>query len=268
MDLAVVTADSPPLFRLQEGGSCLLISVPHAGTFVPAPILAQLTETGRTLPDTDWHVDRLYDFAPACGATLLVATHARFVVDLNRDPAGGRLYPGQAETTICPTETFDGEPVYDGRPPDAAELALRIATYWQPYHAALARQLERLRGLHGRAVLLDAHSIRGEVPRLFQGSLPDLNFGTNGGAAATPDLAAAAMRATAGAGFSQVLDGRFRGGYITRHYGRPGDGVQAIQLELATRTYLDETAPRRFNPDRAGKLIEVLKHLVRCLSDA
>jgi N-formylglutamate deformylase len=222
-----------------------------------------LNLTGRGLEDTDWHVDKLYSFAADEGATLIVATHARTVVDLNRSPAGGLLYPGQNETTICPTETFDGAPLYATAPPTPAEIANRVETYWRPYHNALAHQLTRLKTLHGGVHLLDAHSIRSTVPRLFPGVLPDLNFGTNSGAAARPGLAARALAATANAGFTQILDGRFRGGYITRHYGNPADGVQAIQLELARNTYLDEANPTRFDPARAARLIAILRLLVR-----
>ncbi len=254
--------DHPPLFALWQGGSRLIVSVPHAGTFIPAPILAQLTEAGRRAIDTDWHVDRLYAFAAGMGATLLTATHSRTVIDLNRWPAGGPLYPGQVETALCPTETFDGAPLYAGDPPGPAEVAARVAAYWQPYHDALGAEIARVAALHGQVHLLDAHSIRTTVPRLFAGRLPDLNFGTNSGAAAEPGLAARAMAATAGRGFSQVLDGRFRGGAITRRYGDPARGVHAIQLELAQACYLDEAAPCPFDAARAAPLVAVLTALV------
>ena len=235
------------LFDLVRGQSRLLISVPHAGTYLPPDIAARLNPLGRAVVDTDWHVDRLYDFAAAAGATVLVATHARTVVDLNRSPQGGALYPGQAETTVCPTESFAGAPLYDA-PPTPAEVAARVERYWQPYHDTLAAELDRLRALHGTAHLLDAHSIRSVIHRLFDGTLPGLNYGTNSGRSADPVLVARAMAATAPAGFSQVLDGRFRGGFITRHYGTPGDGVHAVQLELAQTTYMDEDRPYRFEP--------------------
>jgi N-formylglutamate deformylase len=259
---------APPLFHLVEGGSRLVISVPHAGTYVPDDIAAALTPVGRALVDTDWHVDRLYEFARAQDATMIVATHSRIVVDLNRPPAGEKLYPGQAETGLCPTETFAGDPLYRGDPPDAAERARRLAAYWQPYHDAFAAALQRVRARHGCARLLDAHSIRGEVPRLFDGSLPDLNFGTNGGVACTPALAARVLQVATGQGFSHVLDGRFRGGYITRHYGQPADGVEALQLELAQRTYMDEAAPGPYDPTRAAALVDLLRRVVTELISA
>ncbi len=253
---------APPLFHLHHGAGPLVISIPHAGTYLPDSIAAELTPAGRALIDTDWHVDRLYDFACGLDATLIYATHSRTVVDLNRDPSGERLYPGQAETGICPIETFAGLPLYDRDPPGNEAVAHRVATYWQPYHDALHDALHRVRARHGTARLLDAHSIRGQVPRLFAGALPDLNFGTNNGAACTATLADRAVAATADQGFSQVLNGRFRGGYITRHYGRPAEGIDAIQLELAQRTYMDERAPGPYDADHAAPLVTVLRHLV------
>lgn len=242
-----------------------MVSVPHAGTNLPPDIASRLTDTGRALVDTDWHVDRLWDFARALGATVLVAAYARTVVDLNRSPAGDALYPGQAETTICPTESFDGEPLYAGRPPDAAEIAGRVVQYWQPYHNVLRQQLDRVRALHGAVHLLDAHSIRAVIPRLFAGRLPDLNYGTNSGASADPGLVARAMAATAPAGFSQVLDGRFRGGHITRAFGDPARGVHAIQLEISQDTYLGEASPETFHDQPATRLIGALQLLARKL---
>jgi N-formylglutamate deformylase len=215
--------------------------------------------------DTDWHVDKLYEFTKALGVTLLVATHGRTVVDLNRGPDGARLYPGQAETGICPTETFGGEPLYAGEAPGPAEIADRVGRIWQPYHDTLRSELARVKALHGHAHLLDAHSIRQSVPRLFAGKLPDLNFGTNDGISADRGLVARALAATEGDGFSQVLDGRFRGGYITRHYGDPENQVHAIQLELAQTTYMDEDAPETYDPERAAPLIGTLRRLVEAL---
>lgn len=253
------------LFRLRQGGSRLVVSIPHAGTFLPPEIAARLAPVGRRMVDTDWHVDRLYDFLPELDATVLIATHSRTVVDLNRAPDGGTLYPGQAETGLCPTETFAGEPLYSDEPPDAAEREARIARYWQPYHDALAGELARVKALHGSVHLLDAHSIASEIPRLFAGRLPDLNFGTNCGAACDAGLTARAMHAAQGSGFSMVLDGRFKGGAITRHYGHPASGVQAIQLEIAWCTYLDEDSPERFDSERAAPLADVLRRVAEAL---
>ncbi len=250
------------LHSLQKGQGRLIVSIPHAGTFIPDEILAGLTPAGRAVVDTDWHVDTLYDFAASLGATILAARVSRTVVDLNRSPAGEQLYPGQAETGICPTETFAGEPLY-AVPPGPAEISARVERYWRPYHEALQGQFARIRALHGSVRLLDAHSIRSTIPRLFAGTLPSLNYGTNGGLSADPALVARAMAATAQSGFSQVLDGRFRGGFITRHYGNPAGNVHAIQLELAQSSYMDEDAPRpALDRVRAASLVTALQQLV------
>jgi N-formylglutamate deformylase len=250
----------PPIFHLRQGNGRLIVSIPHAGTHMPPHIAATLTDIGRTVVDTDWHVDRLYKFLEETDATILTATHSRYVVDLNRGPEGGKLYPGQAETSLCPTETFDGAPLYAGTPPDQAEIAARIETYWQPYHTALQAELSRIKTLHGTAHLFDAHSIRTAVPRLFPGDLPALNFGTNDGCAADAEITARVV-AAAGDHFPHVVNGRFKGGYITRHYGAPTQGVHAIQLELAQSAYMDEAAPDQYDSARAAKLIGVLRKI-------
>lgn len=249
-------------YILHRGCSPLVVSVPHAGTVIPGDISARLTPVGRGCVDTDWHVDRLYDFAASLGATVIVATHSRTVVDLNRGVDGAKLYPGQAETGICPGESFAGEALYASGVPDEAERRARIVTYWQPYHDALAGELARVRGVHGFARLLDGHSIATEVPRLFAGRLPDLSFGTNDGRSASEGLVARVLAASEGGGFSVVRDGRFKGGYITRHYGDPGSGVDAIQFEMAWSAYLDEAAPWVFEPARAAALVAVLRRVV------
>ncbi len=253
-----------PSFHLTRGETKLVISVPHAGTYLPPEVAAQLNPLGLGVIDTDWHVDVLYGFAADMGATIITATHSRTVVDLNRSPAGGKLYPGQAETTVCPTESFDGDPLYGGPTPSPEEIARRVALYWQPYHTALQAELDRVRAQHGVVHLLDGHSIRASIPRLFDGTLPDLNYGTNNGASAHPALVEAAMAATAPHGFSQVLNGRFRGGHITRFYGDPAQGVHAIQLEMAQSTYMDR--PQPYDPARGARLIAALRDLVRVLS--
>ncbi len=265
---AVPPPPNPPSFLIHRGNAKLIISVPHAGTFVPAHINQNLTKIGQEVVDTDWHVDKLYDFAKQQDVTLIIATHSRTVVDLNRAPSNTPLYPGQAETTICPIETFDGEPLYATSKPTLKDIAERVETYWQPYHDTLAAELARIRTLHGSARLLDGHSIRQSIPRLFEGKLPDLNFGTNSGASADKALVEIALAATADSPFTQILDGRFRGGYITRHYGQSAEHIHAIQLELAQTTYMDEADPHRFSPARAEALIATLRNLVTALLHA
>jgi N-formylglutamate amidohydrolase len=255
------------LWTLHRGDSPLVIDVPHSGTHVPDALRSRLTAIAQTVPDTDWHVDRLYEFAKAEGATLFCATQSRYVIDLNRDPAGLALYAGADNTELCPMRTFGDEAIYDnGATPAPEEIADRCATYFAPYHAALATELARVRERHGFATILDGHSILSYVPRFFSGRLPDLNLGTDSGASCVPELQACAARVLAGAeGFTHIVNGRFKGGWITRHYGQPHNGVHALQLEMAQDCYMDEAPPYRWDPARASRLVDVLQRLVRAL---
>jgi N-formylglutamate amidohydrolase len=234
---------------------------------MPPDLVPRLTPAALTLPDTDWHVELLYAFSRAVGATLLVATHSRYVIDLNRDPTGAALYPGANNTELCPTRTFGDEAIYaHDRLPDAAEIAIRRAQYFEPYHALLAAEIERVRARHGYAIVLDGHSIRSRVPRFFAGRLPDLNLGTADGASCSAAVQAAAGVVLAGAeAFTSVVNGRFKGGYVTRHYGDPARGVHALQLEVAQACYMDEAPPYRRNSARATPLVAVLERLVGAL---
>jgi N-formylglutamate deformylase len=256
------------LWTLQRGDAPVIVNVPHAGTHVPWTIAPTLTADARTTPDTDWHVEKLYAFAADAGATLMCATHSRYIVDLNRDPSGAALYAGADNTEICPLRTFADTPVYvPGAVLTAEDIGTRVAAYFLPYHAALSAEIARVRARHGYAVLLDGHSIRGEVPRFFAGRLPDLNLGTADGASAAPTLQARAAEVLRDAGgFSHVVNGRFKGGWITRHYGRPGEGVHALQLEVAQRCYMDEAPPYPWDPARAAALVAVLRALVAALA--
>jgi N-formylglutamate deformylase len=251
-------------YRYISGSTPLLVSMPHVGTYIPPTLLAGMTDKARIVPDTDWHVDRLYDFLQGMGASIIQATHSRYVIDLNRPPDGQVLYPGASNTELCPTGLFDGGPIYKpGQAPDAAAVQDRLATYWRPYHDRLAAELAVLRRRHGFALLFDAHSIRSVVPRFFEGRLPDINLGTGGGASAAPELAALLIETAAEAGeYSSVLNGRFKGGYITRHYGRPADRVHAVQLELSQATYMNEDAPFEFREDLAGRIRPHLRAIV------
>jgi N-formylglutamate deformylase len=258
------------LFAFRAGSAPLLVSMPHVGTHVPADLAARLTREARVLPDTDWHLERLYDFLDALGASALVATHSRYVVDLNRPPDNTSLYPGQDTTALVPLDTFARAAIYrDGAAPDEAEVAQRVERYWRPYHAQLGRELERLRAAHGYALLWDAHSIASRVPRFFEGRLPDFNLGTAGGRSCAPGLSdAVAAVAQRAAGYTAVLNGRFKGGYITRRYGQPNTGVHAIQLELAEIAYMDEAPPFAFDPARAARLRPVLRAMLEAMLGA
>src|SRR6185436_3532210 len=218
----------------------LVVSFPHTGTEIPDEVEANLVSPWLARKDADYWVDVLYDFAHELGATTLRTALSRTVVDVNRDPSGASLYPGQTTTSLCPLETFDGEPLYkSGCEPGPAEILRRRADYFDPYHSALAAELERKRSRFGCVVLYDAHSIRSRMPRLFDGELPQFNIGTNNGTTCDPTLTTAIEKICDGAG-SRVTNGRFRGGWITRNYGNPAGGIHAVQMELAMRGYLHE----------------------------
>jgi N-formylglutamate deformylase len=248
-------------YRYFPGTIPLLISVPHCGTFVPESILARLTPEAKQLPDTDWHVDRLYDFVRGMGAHLLVATHSRYVVDLNRAPDDTSLYPGKFTTGLVPTMRFDGSPLYVGAAPDAAEVAARVEQYWKPYHACITQWISEQSGVRTKCVF-DVHSIASRVPLLFEGQLPDLNFGTADGASASAELTARVMEVAERSAYSAVLNGRFKGGYITRQYGNPAAGIQTIQLELSQVNYMQEQYPFAYDDAKAASLQEVLRAVV------
>ncbi|MCP3731000.1 N-formylglutamate deformylase [Sphingomonas sp. MG17] len=231
--------------EIHRGDAPLVVAFPHTGTELPPELADAFVSPWLARKDADWWVDRLYGFARELGATTVRTRLSRSVIDCNRDPSGMSLYPGQTTTGLCPTETFDGEPLYPGETPDQAEIDRRRAAYFDPYHAALDAELYQLREANPRVVLYDAHSIRSHVPRLFDGELPQFNIGTNGGQTCDPALTEAVTAICAASGMSHVLDGRFRGGWTTRHYGRPADGIHAIQMELAMRGYLTE-------PERPG----------------
>lgn len=251
-----------------EGDAPLIVAFPHVGIGL-ADVEAGFRSPWLARRDADWWVDDVYAFAADVGATLVTTGISRSVIDVNRDPSGASLYPGQATTELCPTTTFDGEPLYADAVPDEAEIARRRTLWFDPYHAALQAQIDRLRAAHPRVVLYDAHSIRSHVPRLFEGELPQFNIGTNGGATCDSALAAAVEAVCKASGESHVLDGRFRGGWTTRHYGRPETGVHAIQMELAIRGYMDEPAtpteanwPPAFDAARAAFLTATLSQII------
>jgi N-formylglutamate deformylase len=250
------------LFRFQAGNAPLLVSMPHVGTEIPDDLRQTMTPVAAAVADTDWHVDRLYDFAREMDATVLSARYSRYCIDLNRHPEGQSLYPGASVTELCPTSTFDDEPLYIHGPPDQAEINRRRDTYWQPYHVKLRAELARLRQKHKRVLLWEGHSIRSVVPRFFEGRLPDLNFGTGGGKTADPELIGRIMEIAKASPFSSILNGRFTGGYITRTYGKPAEGVHAIQLEKAQIAYMDEAPPFRWDPARAADLRGYLKQFL------
>jgi N-formylglutamate deformylase len=248
-------------YRLRRGSTPLVVSMPHVGTFIPHAIGSALADCAVRRPDTDWHLPRLYAFAESLGATVIAATHSRYVVDLNRPPDGANLYPGKDTPRLCPIDTFAREPLYRGAvEPGEGEIARRLQQVWHPYHRRLQAELTRVRAEHGIAMLWDAHSIAPQVPRLFDGRLPHFNLGTASGAACDPRLAEALLQALRKyRDFDSVLDGRFTGGYITRTYGRPAEGIHAVQLEMTTDCYMEGDSPYRYRPDLAARIEPILR---------
>ena len=250
-------------YRYRHGESALIVSMPHAGTFIPRAIGRDLADCAVPRPDTDWHLPKLYDFLAALDATVIVATHSRYVIDVNRPPDGANLYPGRDTPRLCPVDTFAAEPLYRGEPPGDAEIARRLDAVWRPYHRRIEREIARVRSAHGAALLWDAHSITSVAPRLFEGRIADFNLGSADGKSCDHALCASLMRILARHGaYSSVLDGRFKGGYITRRYGDPARSVHAIQLEMAQALYMDESPPFAFREDRARDVRPILRGLL------
>jgi N-formylglutamate deformylase len=253
-------------YRLIKGHVPLLISMPHNGEKIPADIAKVMTDKGLEVTDTDWYMDRLYAFAEKLGAYILIPEYNRYVVDLNRDPDGVDLYPGANSTELCPTTSFDLSPLYkNNSAPNGEQISQRVIDYWQPYHQILASTLQSLRQEFGQAVLLEAHSIRSEVPRFFEGQLPDFNFGSSDGKSCSAALVEAIIDVDY-APYSMVCNGRFKGGYITRAYGQPKDNIHAIQLELSQRTYMHEQA-MTYHEEFAQQVQPKLKAMVEVLID-
>src|SRR5690349_5798282 len=249
------------LFKFKQGTAPLLVSMPHVGTHLPDAIKRRMMPIAHTVPDTDWHLEQLYDFAQELGASVLAATHSRYVVDLNRPPDNANLYPGQDTTGVVPLDTFHREPLYlPGFPPSEDEVAKRIETYWRPYHQRLQQALAEIKARHGFALLWDAHSIFSVLPRFFAGKLPDLNLGTADGKSCAPGIGEALAKTVEG--YRVALNGRFKGGYITRRYGDPAHGVHAVQLELSEATYMDEKPPYGLREKLARELRPQLRTLL------
>ncbi len=258
----------PEVFTFSAGTTPLLISVPHDGREIPDDITTRMSPAGLDIPDTDWHVAELYRFAADIGASLLVANYSRFVVDLNRPDSDETLYSGQVATGLCPSQTFAGENIYlDGSVVDITEKSHRISVYWRPYHEQLAQTLAALRQQHGYALLWDAHSIPGVVPRLFDGKLPDLNIGTFDNRSCNAVIANDVFAVATASPFSAVVNGRFKGGYITRQYGEPAAAVQAVQLEIAQHSYMNEST-REFDETRANRLRATILEMLEAFMQA
>jgi len=258
---------SEGVFSLHRGHTPLLVSVPHAGHLIPPELQPHYVERALAAEDTDWFMDEVYGFVRELGASLLVPRYSRYVIDLNRPPENAPMYPGVNNTELVPTRFFTGDPLYrEGHAPDEAEVQRRLHQYWRPYHEALQGELARLKALHGHAVLFDGHSIKSQLPWLFDGRLPDLNLGTATGQSCDPalrDALAAVLRADKR--YSHVVDGRFKGGHITRHYGRPLQGIHAVQLEMCWSCYMAEEPPFVLDEARASQVRPLLRSLVETM---
>lgn len=270
-----MTAERPGWLTIEQRETPLIVSFPHTGTELPPGIAACCASPWLARKDADWWIDKLYDFVRDLGATTIHTAISRTVIDVNRDPSGVSLYPGQNTTELVPSTTFDGEALWQpGMTPDQTEIARRVAIYFEPYHAALAAEITRLRDRHPRVALYDCHSIRSIIPRLFPGELPVMNIGTNAGASCDMDLAEPIAAIASASRFSAVINGRFKGGYITRHYGKPEGGVHAVQMELACRGYMREPVgpvdeanwPVPFDPAYAADITKTLRAILEtCL---
>ena len=257
-------------FSLHRGLAPLLVSMPHIGTQIPAGLHPAFVPRALGVEDTDWHLDSLYDFLPELGASVIKPVMSRYVIDLNRPPDDTPMYPGVANTELCPTRFFTNEPLYaEGQAPSAQERETRRQAYWLPYHSALAAELARIQSVHGFALLWDAHSIRAEMPWLFEGRLPDLNIGTHNGASADAAITQAVADVCAGQGvYSHVVNARFKGGYITRHYGDPAHGIHAIQMEKCRHVYMRDEAPFVFDAELAQPFVPHLRAMMQAALEA
>lgn len=258
-----------PVFTLHRGSAPLVVSLPHVGTGLPDDQKPRYVDRALALEDTDWHLAQLYGFAASMGASMIVPRFSRYLIDLNRPPENAPMYPGANNTELCPTRFFTGEKLYRaGAAPDDAEIARRIEVYWRPYHDALTSELQRLHAEHGYALLFDGHSIKSHLPWLFEGKLTDLNLGTAEGRSCAPALRSVLAEVLASQDrFTHVVDGRFKGGHITRHYGRPAENVHAVQLEMCWSCYMDETPPYTWDPARAAPVQPLLRRLLQAMLD-
>lgn len=261
---------NPPVVSIDRGNLPLLLSIPHGGEHLPSKLARRMTPAAHKMADTDWHLYRLYEFARRMGATVVRANYSRYAIDVNRPSDGQVLYPGQHTTGLCPIESFRGEPLYleADDEPDATETAERVNLYWKPYHDTIQRELVRLRQQNPHVLMWEAHSICSVLPRLFAGQLPDLNIGTFSGKACAPELREAAIRVARDSGFNWVIDERFKGGYITRTYGRPEEGVHVVQLEMTHRLYMNEDEPFEYRADQAAKVLPTIEAMVNATLDA
>jgi N-formylglutamate deformylase len=255
-------------YTFLSNDSPLIISIPHMGIEVPTYLEQALTPVGKQLADTDWHLDRLYDFSGELNASVLMAKYSRYVVDLNRPANDESLYPGQTTTGLFPQLTFRGEKIFESEAPNDEERQQRLENFWQPYHDKLKLEIIRLKNKHGKVLVWEAHSIASVLPRLFDGQLPDLNIGTNSGLTADPRLIDAIEKSIKGCPYKCVVNDRFKGGYITRSFGNPSQGIHVVQLEMCQSTYMNESYPFEYRPDLANQVKPHLRNMIQSALDA
>ena len=231
---------------------------------IPEGLRSRYSERALQVEDTDWHLERLYDFAKSMGASVIVPQVSRYVIDLNRPPDDTPMYPGASNTELCPTRFFNGASLYvEGGAPDVAEVSRRRDTYWMPYHDALRAELDRVRNTFGYALMWDGHSIRSQIPWLFDGKLPDLNLGTASGTSCASSLRTELVNEMQRSPqFTCAADGRFKGGYITRNYGRPSDKIHAVQMEMCQSLYMREALPFDYLEGNAVQVQPLLRRLL------
>ncbi len=251
-------------YTLTKGQVGVLISMPHNGQAIPDDIANTMTENGKSVADTDWYMDKLYDFSQQLGAYTLVPKYSRYVIDLNRSTTNENLYPGANSTELCPTSAFDLSPLYlTDQQPTQDEINRRITLYWQPYHQAIQNTLAEMKQQYKQVILLEAHSILSHVPRFFEGQLPDFNFGTVDGKSCSDELINQ-VNSLDFSPYSIITNGRFKGGYITRAYAQPENNIHTLQLELSQHTYMNEPTDI-YNIEKAQQVKKKLQMLVQCL---
>lgn len=252
----------------------ILLSVPHCGTEFPQELKGQYKQHLINAPDdTDWFVNRLYDFAASMGITMIHSTFSRWVIDLNRDPESKPLYTdGRIITALCPSTTFAGESIYNDerKEVDQAEVKRRLGIYYAPYHDQLAKKIFELKNKFGKVLLWECHSIRKFVPTVHTEKFPDLILGSNDGKSAAPGIIETTLEHLGKSPFTLKHNHPFKGGYITRHFGNPSENAHALQLEMTKVNYMDDS---ELNYDGARAeavrkvLMKVFSELIRkCLS--
>ncbi|GAA4113631.1 N-formylglutamate deformylase [Aquimarina addita] len=250
----------------------ILISIPHAGTQFPVEIKHYYKKKMRNhLDDTDWYVHKLYEFAPSLGITIIKANLSRWVIDLNRDPKSIPLYTdNRLITAITPITDFYGNNIYtsSSSEPDPIEIQRRLDLYYWPYYRQIETLIADLKKKFGKVLLWDAHSIRHLVSTIQKKPFPDMILGNNDQKTAHPQLILTALEKLRSKKFEVAHNTPFKGGHITRYFGKPAQNVHALQLEMNKILYMDDNEIT-YNTKRASEVQEVLQdtlqHLIRTM---